>query len=30
MSALLVATGLVLTSSALIAHHSAAMFDDAK
>jgi hypothetical protein len=30
MSALLVATGLVLTSSALLAHHSAAMFDDAK
>ena len=30
MSALLVATGLVLTSSALLAPHSAAMFDDAK
>jgi hypothetical protein len=30
MSALLVATGLVLASSALLAHHSAAMFDDGK
>ena len=30
MSALLVATGLVLAVPALLAHHSAAMFDDAK
>jgi len=29
-SVLLVATGLVLASSALVAHHSAAMFDDGK
>ena len=29
-SVLLVATGLVLASSALLAHHSAAMFDDGK
>lgn len=30
MSALLVATGLVLTVPTLLAHHSAAMFDDTK
>jgi hypothetical protein len=30
MSALLVATGLVLAVPTLLAHHSAAMFDDAK
>jgi hypothetical protein len=30
ISALLVATGLVLAIPALLAHHSAAMFDDAK